>query len=66
MNEKGVIYYNRGTKCCLRMLVSIFSLRRHYKGPVTVMIEGEQDQWFVDRVRALNYDRGRAGPVVCR
>ncbi|MCK9434648.1 MAG: hypothetical protein M0R32_07450 [Candidatus Cloacimonetes bacterium] len=38
---EGVIYYNRGFKCVIRMIVSLISLRKHYDGPVTVFLEGE-------------------------
>ncbi len=40
MNQ-GVLYYNVGTSCAVRLLVSVFSLRRHYDGPVTILSEGE-------------------------
>lgn len=36
----GVLYFNRGTSCYVRLATSIFSLRKHYQGPVTVMQEG--------------------------
>ena len=39
-----VLYFNRGTSCYIRLLVSIFSLRKHYFGPVKLMQEGELDQ----------------------
>lgn len=39
-----VLYFNRGTSCYIRLLVSIFSLRKHYTGPVKLMQEGELDQ----------------------
>jgi hypothetical protein len=35
----GVIYYNRGRKCCTRMLVSMMTMRRHYKGPITLFLD---------------------------
>jgi len=36
------------------MLVSIYSLRRHYDGPVLVLIEGKQDEWFLDKLKMFN------------
>lgn len=39
-----VLYFNRGTGCYIRLLVSIFSLRKHYSGPVKLMQEGDLDQ----------------------
>jgi len=38
--NRGVIYYNNGTCCTVRLLVSLFSLREHYDGPVTVLSHG--------------------------
>jgi hypothetical protein len=35
-----VLYFNRGTSCYIRLLVSIFSLRKHYSGPVKLMQQG--------------------------
>jgi lipopolysaccharide biosynthesis glycosyltransferase len=40
--NRGVIYYNKGTKCLIRLLVSINSLRKHYTGPVTIISNGEE------------------------
>ena len=54
---EGVIYYNRGFKCVVRMIVSILSLRKHYKGPVTVFLEGEGlKQLSEDLQRLFNVD----------
>jgi hypothetical protein len=39
--SEGVIYYNKGGKCIVRMIISMMSLRKHYNGPVTVFLEGE-------------------------
>lgn len=39
---RGVIYYNYGTRCAVRLLVSLYSLRQHYRGPVTILSEGEE------------------------
>jgi hypothetical protein len=56
MNTKGVIYYNRGTKCTIRLLVSLYSLRKHYDGSVTVICSGDQEQWFLDTLKKFNAD----------
>jgi hypothetical protein len=50
---KGIIYFNQGTKCIQRMLVSIFSLRKHYDGDITVMVVGEQPHWFLKELSNL-------------
>jgi hypothetical protein len=42
MPTQGVIYYNKGVKCIVRLILCINSLRRYYKGPITVFIEGKQ------------------------
>lgn len=51
---RGVIYLNQGTKCITRMIVSIFSLRKHYKGDVTVMLVGPQPLWFLETLGKLD------------
>lgn len=42
----GVVYYNRGTKCLIRLCVSIYSLRRYYDGPVCLMQDGPLPSWM--------------------
>lgn len=37
--RRGCIFYNFGVTHILQLLVSIHSLRRHYKGPITVFVE---------------------------
>lgn len=37
MSSQGVVLYNWGLPCVPRLFVALRSLRRHYKGPVTVM-----------------------------
>ena len=39
--SQGVIYYNKGFKCVVRMIISLMSMRKHYSGPITVFLEGE-------------------------
>jgi hypothetical protein len=39
MESKGVIYYNRGEACLVRLVVSLMTLRKHYNGNVTVVME---------------------------
>lgn len=40
----GVIYYNRGTKCLQRIATSIWSLRKHYDGPITLINMGQVNE----------------------
>lgn len=37
--KRGCVFFNFGSVYALRLLVAIFSLRRHYKGPVTVFLK---------------------------
>lgn len=46
MNSRGILYYNRGTRCLVRLLVSLRSLRAYYSGPVCIAHEGEPADWF--------------------
>jgi len=55
--ERGVIYYNIGTSCCMRLLVSLASLRRHYSGPVTILSEGVESHRLCEKIaKATNAD----------
>ncbi|MBI5773970.1 MAG: class I SAM-dependent methyltransferase [Verrucomicrobia bacterium] len=51
-----VLYYNRGTSCCVRLLTSIFSLRKHYSGPVKLMQEGELPAQFAALLAELRVE----------
>ena len=35
----GILYYSRGRKCVVRMIVSMLTLRRHYHGPVALFLD---------------------------
>lgn len=48
--SRGVIYYNRGTGCTVRLLVSMMSLRKHYAGPITILSEGEESHPYCERI----------------
>ena len=39
--NRGIIYYNIGRSHLVRLLVSLYSLRRFYNGPVTILSEGD-------------------------
>jgi predicted O-methyltransferase YrrM len=47
-----VIYYNTGTSCAVRLLVSLHSLRQHYGGPVTILTEGEESNALCEKIGA--------------
>jgi hypothetical protein len=46
----GVIYYNVGESCVVRLLVSIYSLKRHYNGPITIISEGVESDALCSKV----------------
>jgi len=48
--ERGVIYYNVGRSCAVRLLVSVSSLRKHYAGPVTILSEGDDSHGLCRRI----------------
>jgi len=52
--QSTVLYYNRGTSCYVRLLVSIFSLRKHYGGEITVMAESGLHDEIVAVLRVLD------------
>jgi len=47
---KGVIYFNQGSKCLLRLIVSIHSLRKYYDGPITVISSGADSHALCKRL----------------
>ena len=53
----GVIYYNRGEKCLLRICVSIFSLRKVYSGAVCLLYEGALDPKVGRFLDKMNVER---------
>jgi len=72
-NDRGCLFFNFGRSYVLRLLVSVFTLRRVYDGPVTVFHAGEDDSGvrlkaqlkkldcdvvFVDRI-SKSWDRHR-------
>ena len=46
----GVVYYNMGNKCLVRLAVSIYSLKKHYTGPITILSEGEESDKFCEKI----------------
>ena len=53
----GVIYYNVRTGCAVRLLVSIYSLRKHYTGPITILSRGDESHELCSKIAAaLNVD----------
>jgi hypothetical protein len=48
---KGVIYFNKGMGCVVCLIVSAFTLRRHYNGPLTFMLEGSHPDCLVEGLK---------------
>ena len=44
----GVVYYNKGTKCLIRMATSMSSLRNHYDGKICLLYVPPIDPWFLE------------------
>jgi len=53
---KTVLYYNRGSKCCLRLIASLYSLRKVYNDNVLLVLEGEQPKWFLNSIKMVSPD----------
>lgn len=58
MNKNGIVFYNFGAKCVARLLVALYSLRRIYSGPVTLMLATNDDhnQRLSKQLEFLNID----------
>lgn len=50
----GVIYFNSGDRCVLRILVSIHSLRKFYNGPVTVILDADTHVDLFNSLKDVN------------
>jgi hypothetical protein len=64
--QRGVIYYNRGTSCAVRLLVSLASLREHYDGPVTILSDGDESHALCAKIApALGAEWRAWTPPIC-
>ena len=41
--KKGIIYFNTGRKCLVRLIVSLYSLRKVYDGNLSLLTSGEDE-----------------------
>jgi len=48
--DKGVIYFNQGSKCLLRLIVSIHSLRKYYDGPISIISSGDESHQLCNKL----------------
>jgi hypothetical protein len=51
MSDSGVIFFNHGQRHCARLVVALLSLRRHYRGPATILDTGHSDG-IIERIAA--------------
>lgn len=54
--KKCVLYYNRGQKCIIRLLVSIASLRKHYDGDIILAHQDEPNDYLAKRLKKYNVE----------
>ena len=52
MAERGIVYYNTGEKMAVRLAVSLHTLRKLYRGPITILSEGEPSHAFCEPLAA--------------
>ncbi len=48
--SNGIIYYNYGSKCAVRLLVSIESLKKHYSGSITIISDGAESDAICKKI----------------
>lgn len=46
--QKGVVYLICGMKVAERLVVSVWSLRQHYDGPITIMVTNDEERTLLD------------------
>jgi hypothetical protein len=54
--NRGLVFFNRGTRCVARLLVCLWTLRKHYAGPVTVLHEGTFPEWAGKALKHFRVD----------
>jgi len=56
MFTKGIIMFNRGDKIVVRAIVSLYSLRKYWDGPITFYVENPYPKEFDDVLRYFKCD----------
>ena len=57
MESRGVIYYNKGKKCVIRLITSLWSLIKVYNGNITVLLEGEEwPKWLLEYLKSIGVE----------
>jgi alpha-N-acetylglucosamine transferase len=54
MESRGIIMFNRGEKIVVRALVSLYSLRKHWDGPITFYVENPYPKEFDEVLKYFN------------
>ncbi len=67
--KRGIILYNQGAKCLVRMLVCLHSLRKWWSGGITVFLEGPHPPQFISmlkqwHVRIVETSNPASGPYI--
>lgn len=63
--NNGIIYYNVNTSYAVRLLVSLYSLRKYYKGKVSILSWGSESHNICAPIAAAtNADLIRINPVI--
>jgi len=52
--SRGVLMFNRGPKCIVRAIVTLYTLRKHWQGDVTFFLEDPYPHEFDDVCRHFN------------
>ena len=56
MESKGIIMFNRGDGIVVRAIVTLYSLRKHYDGPITFFVEQPYPSEFDEVLKHFNCD----------
>jgi hypothetical protein len=57
--NRGIIYFNTGRKCLIRLIVSIYSLRKVYNGPLALLFTGEEQPEYDSICKQFNMIKSR-------
>ena len=49
-NTRGIIYFNKGFGCLHRIIISLMSLREHYKGNVSLVYKDEESKPYLETI----------------
>ena len=52
-DDRCVVYFNTGSRCLVRLVTSLYSLRKHWSGRVCVILEGDHPEWVFQAFHSL-------------